>query len=96
MVIAESSKAYLTHEVDTANKEGAYLAYKELVGRVSTFVSEINPEFKYARTLISTIIEGAFHQRFFAKHLPSLTDITEEKDKLEEFYTQMALNAIRK
>jgi len=96
VVISESSKAYLTHEVDAANKEGAYLAYKQLVGRVSSYAREINPSFKYARTLITTIIEGAFHQRFFAKHLPSLTDITEEKDNLEEFYTQMALNTIRK
>ena len=29
--------------------------------------------------LISTVIEGAHQQKYFAEHLPELTDVTKEK-----------------
>ena len=66
IVISESSKAYLTKEVDEANKEGFYLGYKRLVNRVCEFVKEINPNFEFEHTLISTIFEGIHHQKYFA------------------------------
>ena len=34
IVISESAKTYLIREVDKENKEGIYLGYKQLVGRV--------------------------------------------------------------
>ena len=95
IVISESSKAYLTKEVDNANKEGFYAGYKRLVSRVSDIVLEINPKFEYAHTLTSTIIEGIHHQKYFADHLPSLTDIKHNSDKLAQFYTTMALATIK-
>jgi hypothetical protein len=39
--------------------------------------------------LVSTIIEGAHHQRFFADHLPRLTDIVEGEDAVTSFYLQL-------
>jgi AcrR family transcriptional regulator len=94
VVIAESSKAYLTKEVDEVNKKGCYAAYKRFVARVSDIVLEVNPSYKYAHTLISTIVEGMHHQKYFAIHLPSLTDIKKNVQELEKFYLQMALAAI--
>lgn len=96
IVISESSKAYLTKEVDAANKEGFYAGYKSLVGRISDIALEMNPDFQYSHTLISTIVEGIHHQKYFADHLPSLTDIRHEAKKLAEFYTDMALAIIKK
>ncbi|MBD79994.1 MAG: TetR family transcriptional regulator [Crocinitomicaceae bacterium] len=96
IVISESSKAYLTKEVDAANKEGFYSAYKRLVGRISDIVLEINPKFVHSHTLISTIVEGIHHQKYFADHLPSLTDIKSDSQKLGAFYTDMALAIIKK
>jgi len=95
ILIAESSKAYLTKEVDQINKEGAYLSYKRLVGRISDITLEINSSFKHSHTLISTIVEGIHHQKYFADHLPSLTDIKNNTQKLSDFYTQMALSTIQ-
>ncbi|MDH5379230.1 MAG: TetR/AcrR family transcriptional regulator [Cyclobacteriaceae bacterium] len=95
IVVSESSKAYLTKEVDRANKEGFYSGYKRLVGRISELVLEIEPNFQYAHTLISTIVEGILHQKYFADHLPSLTDIDHDDQKLAEFYCMMALATIK-
>jgi len=96
IVISESSKAYLTKEVDDANKEGSYAGYKRLVGRISDMMLEINPQFRNAHTLTSTIVEGILHQKYFADHLPSLTDIQHDPDQLAAFYTDMSMAIITK
>ena len=75
IVIAESDKTYLTKEVDADNKEGFFRSYKSLCGNVANIVSEVDPDFKYPRALISTVIESSHQQKFFAHHLPSLTEI---------------------
>jgi len=89
IVISESSKAYLTKEVDHENKEGFFSGYKQIVERVSDIILEIEPSFKYPHMLISTVIEGAHHQRFFADHLPRLTDIVKGEDAVTSFYRDM-------
>jgi hypothetical protein len=80
--------------VDRANADGAYLGYKELVQRLSDFIMEINPDFEFPHMLVSTVIEGAHHQRFFAEHLPRLTDIKDGTDAVIEFYTNLVFKAI--
>jgi len=95
IVTAESSKAYLTKLVDEENKEGLFAGYKALVARISEIITEINPDYRYPRMLISTVIEGAHHQRFFAQHLPRLTDIVEGEDSIPEFYRNMVFSAIK-
>jgi AcrR family transcriptional regulator len=96
VVLSESSKAYLTKEVDIENKEGAFLGYKRLVKRVSDLILEINPDYKYPNMLISTLIEGVHHQRFFAQHLPRLTDTVEGEDSIQSFYCQLVTKLINK
>lgn len=95
IVVSESSKAYLTKEVDDANKIGFYATYKRLVARISDIVLEINPAYTYAHTLISTIVEGIHHQKYYANHLPALTDIKNDSGKLASFFTEMALSTIK-
>ena len=95
IIIAESSKAYHTKDVDAENEKGFYKTYKRVVQRISDFVLEVNPEFEFPHMLISTVIEGAHHQRFFSKHLPSLTDVEEGKNNIIRFYTDLVLNTIK-
>lgn len=94
IVVAESMKAFLTREVDLDNEDGAFAYYKQLVDRVSNIVLEINPTFAYPHMLVSTIIEGGHLQRFFAQHLPRLTDSREGEDSVMTFYTDMASKTI--
>lgn len=94
IVIAESSKVYMTKSVDEENKHGVFMGYKRLVAYVSEIVHEINPAYKYPHMLISTIIEGAHHQRYFAAHLPRLTDVINGEDAITDFYKELVLKTI--
>lgn len=94
IIIAESSKAYHTKDIDAENKKGYYKTYKRVVQRVSDMVLEVNKTFQFPHMLISTVIEGAHHQRYFSKHLPSLTDVTEGKNDIVNFYKHLVLNTI--
>lgn len=95
IVIAESSKIYQSKSVDQENSEGFFLSYKNLVQRVSDIILEINPKYKYPHMLVSTIIEGAHHQRFFAEHLPRLTDVIKGEDAITTFYQKMAISQLK-
>lgn len=75
IVIAESSKAYLTKLVDSANKDGLYREFKAVCKKIATVILEVDPACKYPHSLITTIIEASHSQVFFANHLPSLTNI---------------------
>lgn len=97
IVIAESSKVYLTKEVDADNKEGFFFSYKRICRRIGDMITEINPNYPYPASLVSTIAESAHHQKFFAKHLPSLSNISaEDDDQLVEFLTDLVFKAICK
>lgn len=95
IIISESSKAYLNKHVDAENKEGFFLAFKELVQRVADIVLEINPNYPYPHMLVSTLVEGAHLQRFYAEHLPRLTDVVDGEDSATEFCVQTVFKAIK-
>ncbi len=78
IVISESSKVYLTKEVDADNKDGFFLEYKRLCRHLADIVLEANPNYPYPNALVSTILEASHQQVYFAEHLPSLTDIKKE------------------
>lgn len=94
LIFEESSKAYFNKKVDKENKLGVYGSYKNLVEQISQIVLEIKPSFKYPHMLISTVIEGAHHQRFFAEHLPGLTDQIEDGDAISLFYKNLVYKAL--
>ena len=95
IVISDSSKIYFNKNVEEENSAGFFLKYKGLVQRVSDIILEIKPQFKYPHMLVSTIIEGAHHQRFFAEHLPRLTDFIENEDAVTSFYKEMAFRLLK-
>ena len=95
IIISESIKSYHTKNVDEENKKGYFKTYKMVVQRVSNILLEVKPDFQFPHMLISTIIEGSHHQKYFAEHLPQLTDVNKENNAIEKFYTEMALNFIK-
>jgi len=94
IIISESSKVYLTKDVDQENKEGVFAGYIRLVERVSGIILEINPNYKYSHMLVSTLIEGVHHQRYFAEHLPRLTDVNKGQDSIPRFYKEVVFKTI--
>ncbi|WP_457618300.1 TetR/AcrR family transcriptional regulator [Lutibacter sp.] len=96
IIINEGGKTYHIKEVDKENKKGYFKVYKQIVQRVSEIVLEFNSKYKYSHMLISTVIEGAYQQRFFAEHIPALTDIGKKNEStITEFYTKLVFNAIK-
>jgi hypothetical protein len=96
IVITEFIKTYHTKAIDRENKMGYFKAYKQLVERLSTIILNVDKSFKYPHMLASTIIEGIHEQRFFASHLPSLTDVSAEYKIVENFYLDMAIKMTNK
>ncbi|MFD1293966.1 TetR/AcrR family transcriptional regulator [Lutibacter holmesii] len=74
IMINESSKSFLTKDVDIENDEGYFIAYKRVVQRFSEIMKGLNPTYKYHLSLASTIIEGALHQQFLKVHFKSITN----------------------
>jgi len=77
IVISESDKAYLTKQVDDDNKEGLFLGYKALCKKIAAYILELNPNFRYAHSLVSTVLQASHLQLFYAQHLPFLTDFND-------------------
>ena len=95
IIISESSKAYHTKDIDKENEKGYYKTYKKVVQRVSEIVLEVNPKFEFPHMLLSTVIEGAHHQRYFSKHLPALTDVEVGKNNIVRFYNDLVFKTIK-
>jgi len=95
IVITESTKVYHCKKVDKDNKDGFFLSYKELVEAVAEIILEIDTTYPFPHMLVSTIIEGAHHQRFFAEHLPRLTDVQKEGDSVIQFFKQLVKSELK-
>ncbi|WP_339881599.1 TetR/AcrR family transcriptional regulator [Polaribacter vadi] len=74
IIVNESSKSFLTKEVDKDNKEGYFEIYKRLISRLEVMITDVNPTYQYPLSLASTILEGGLHQHFLNEHFPSITN----------------------
>ncbi len=83
IIIAEGSKAYLTKQVGDDNKQHFFKPYKDLCAIIGNIILECSPQYKYPKSLASTIIEMAHFQNFFMNNLPSLTDFGKTKREAE-------------
>lgn len=93
IIVSEFMKTFLTKEVDEENKEGFFLVYKRVVSRIIDIITEINPKYKYTKSLASTIVEGALHQQFIKQHFKTITNFN-EKDDVSDFFIDLAKKAI--
>lgn len=96
IVIRESSKAYQHKAVDAENSQGLFESYKRITESVVSIIKEINPNYAYPRALVSTIIESAHHQMYFAEHLPRLTEKNmDDCENLRTFMEEMVFRTIQ-
>jgi len=95
IVVSEGTKAYHSKEVDEQNKEGFFLSYKSLCGKIADIIIELNPSFPYPRALASNLLEMANNHIYFAEHLPRLTDIRKEVDILQQVEELLTYFAFR-
>jgi len=84
IMIAESSKAYHTKNIDKENQHGFYLNYKLLIQKIADVILEIDGKFPYPHSFATTLFEKANNEIYFAEHLPRLTDIKVEDGNYDE------------
>jgi len=77
IIVNENSKSFLTKQVDQENKEGYFIIYKRLINRLKELILAVNPQYPYASSLSSTIVDGALHQHFLKDHFRSITSCSE-------------------
>jgi AcrR family transcriptional regulator len=94
IIINESSKSFLTKEVDSENKEGYFVIYKRLITRLEEMILAVNPKYEYALSLASTVLDGGLHQHFLQEHFPSTTNCKNGKTPTN-YFSQLVKNTLK-
>lgn len=96
VVVAESSKVYLHRDVADENRDGLFLGYKRLCKTAADLVRAVSPSYAYPVALVSTVVESSHLQRYFAEHLPRLTDVDRARPdwSTTQFLTEMVFRTI--
>lgn len=98
IVILEGSKAYLTRQVGEDNKQQFFKPYKDLCAVIGNIIMECNSQYKYPKSLASTIVEMAHFQNFFMNNLPALTDFdkTKKESEIISFLNDLVFSSLKK
>jgi len=94
IVINESIKGFLTKEVDLEHESGIFSQVYKFGDRVSAIIREINPDYLYPKTLVSTILESSLLQNFNSQHLPGMLDSGPDSKDRYQFFFQLVTKAI--
>jgi hypothetical protein len=94
IIILEFTKTLHTKEVDEENKEGFFLIYKRVINRIVLMIEEVNPNYPYAKSLASTIVEGSLQQHFLTEHLKSITNCN-DKISTSDYYIHLITNLLK-
>ncbi|MFD2201037.1 TetR/AcrR family transcriptional regulator [Shivajiella indica] len=90
----EATKAFMTKEVDEEYRKGFFNHYHKLGERIAKIILEINPNFKYPKTLVSTVMESSLIQSYYSRHLPGLTEQHPGNDSRVDFFNQLVFKTI--
>jgi len=98
VIMKEGSKTYHISGIAEEKKYGFFIPYKELVAKLAKIIQEINPQFRYSKSLGSTLFEMINNQLFYAEHLPSLTSLNKSKriSELEIMVNHFAFAIVNK
>lgn len=94
IIVQEFTKNLLTKEVDEENKEGFFLVYKRIINRIIENILEVNPNYNFAKSLASSIVEGALHQHFLKDHLKTITNCN-ETITVSDYYIDLVEKTLR-
>lgn len=94
IVINESIKGFLTKEVDLEHESGIFSQVYKFGDRISSIITELNPDYLYPKTLVSTILESSLLQTFNSQHLPGMLDSGPDSKDRYQFFYQLVTKAI--
>jgi AcrR family transcriptional regulator len=95
IIIEEFTKTLHNKHVDEENKEGFFLIYKQVNYRIEKMIIDIKPEYPFAKSLVSSIIQGSLHQHFLKNHLKTITNCNDEINPTS-FYIHLIENLLKK
>lgn len=93
IMISDFFKLFLVSSIDEQNQKGYFNVYKRIHHRISLLIEESDNEYKYPKSLASTIIEGSLHSQYFNRHLKSMTDISNQKNN-HVYYQDLVLKIL--
>jgi AcrR family transcriptional regulator len=93
IIIEEFTKTLMTKEIDNENNEGFFVVYKRVINKIVDFIEEVNPNYPYAKSLASNVVQGSLHQHFLKNHLKTITNLS-EKECATDFFVDLVKKAI--
>lgn len=97
IVVNELDKTYLTKWVDADNRHGLFASYKSICKKMASLIMEINPDYPFPNTLVSTVMVTSVQQIFYSEHLPSLTNLKGDLyGQLSTFIEHLVFSAIKR
>lgn len=94
IIIEEFTKTLYNKHVDKENKEGFFFIYKQVNYRIEKMIEEVQPAYPFAKSLVSSIIEGSLHQHFLKNHLKTITNCNTEINP-SDFYIHLIENLLK-
>ena len=94
LVVQESLKGYHTKTVDLEHESGIFSQVYKFGERISAIIHEINPDYEFPKTLVSTVMESSLLQKFNSIHLPGMTEAKVEGQERYNFFHQLVVKAI--
>ncbi|MGF1635761.1 MAG: TetR/AcrR family transcriptional regulator [Cyclobacteriaceae bacterium] len=95
LVVDESLKIFMTKEVDEEYKNGFFSSYSKMMERITSIISEINPNYTFPKTLVSTLIQSSILQAYYTHHLPAYNEFGGSDEVKLEFFMNLVFNALK-
>lgn len=77
IIITEFTKTFLTKQVDDEIRDGFFMVYNRVINRIIKMLHVLVPEYPFAKSFVSDMVEGSLHQHFLSSHLKTITDCNE-------------------
>ncbi len=77
IIITEFTKTFLTKHVDNEIREGFFMVYNRVLNRIINMLGAIIPNYPYAKSFVSDMVEGSLHQYYLSSHMKTITNCNE-------------------
>lgn len=78
IIITEFTKTFLTKQIDQEIREGFFTVYNRVINRIIEMLVVLVPDYPYAKSFVSDMVEGSLHQYFLSIHIKTITDCSAE------------------
>jgi|694.fasta_scaffold07250_14 AcrR family transcriptional regulator len=93
IAVSESGKAYMTKEVDGEHKEGCFSSFKRICDRLRELILDVRPDHPFPALLSSNVVDGSMVQRFFAEHIPTLSE-KNARNRMPDHFVELVFATI--